>query len=347
MSDDLNQPINGVSGGQQKAPSQESPTGVNLPITDNPPSGVNKNSPLKIIFASIAGFLLVASIPVGVYLVQKNQEIREKAAGCDMRWPADPNTDCGKKTQSPAQGATNVSLTPNFHWDYGGYRTEDKGQCVNPSGCSSYGVSVYIQEGSYTDRPFARCDIMNQSTPPKDAPFSCFRKCDYGNVFPNDPNTCHTDGQPNIDPLKPNTTYYWRVTPYFDGKVHAEQGWNYYFSTAAQPTATPTPTTTPTPILACLELKSTPAPAKGQKIKLSCVGNSHPEGINHFEFRVRINNQTPIPLPTAIPVAPLKEPGIRTGEIEYTIPNYGCYQFECRACTSVNSSRCTEWGKAQ
>lgn len=187
------------------------------------------------ILGALAVFLLVG-LAAGIYLVREPQIFRGKATGCDMRWPAKPDTACGQSTQSPVEGTTITSLTPNFHWDYGGYRTEDNGQCVQPSGCTTYSVSIYLTEGS-SSQPFARANSPNSSSPVKDLSFSDFKTCDYGHIFPNDPNTCHTDGQPAISALKPNTSYTWFVTPFFDGTVHAEQTWSYHFKTPAAPTA--------------------------------------------------------------------------------------------------------------
>ncbi|MBI3887835.1 hypothetical protein HY310_02095, partial [Candidatus Microgenomates bacterium] len=87
---------------------------------------------IKIVIGSAFLLLLTIGIGAGVYFgVNKNQDIRSKASTfCDGRWPADPTTDCGKKTQIPAQNASNISLTPDFHWDYGGYRPADNNQCI-------------------------------------------------------------------------------------------------------------------------------------------------------------------------------------------------------------------------
>jgi len=112
----------------------------------------------------------------------------------------------------------------------------------------------------------------------------------------------------------------------------------------AEASGCPTPTPTPTPVLSCTDLTVTPAPTKGQKIVLTCTGTSVPDPINHFEFRVSVNGGTPNSLPNASAV---KVDNTYKGEIEYTIPDYGCYKIECRACTSNDSSKCTEWGKAQ
>lgn len=186
----------------------------------------------KVVIGVLVGVILLIGLVAVVFLVRQQQDIRSKAATfCDGRWPADPTTNCGKNTQSPTQGQGNVSQTPDFHWDYGGYRPEDNGQCVTPTGCSQYGIGLYLSEGSETARPFASAWIQGGSVAVKDARFSQIVKCDYGNVFPNDPNNCHTDGQPAIAPLKPDTTYYWRIVPYFNGVDHALHTWNYYFTT--------------------------------------------------------------------------------------------------------------------
>lgn len=195
-------------------------------------------SKLKIVGAVVLLLFLTVGIGVGVYFgVNRNQDIRSKAAGCTGLWPADPNDACAKAVQVPAQNAPDVSLTPDFHWVYEG--------CAAPSGCTSYSASVFLVEGSsyVSNKPFARADVPanvapnwgNSSVPVYDAKFSDFKMCDYGVVWPNDPDTCHTDRQPQLTTLKPGTTYWWRVTPYFEGTVHAEQTWNYTFSTKAAP----------------------------------------------------------------------------------------------------------------
>lgn len=168
-----------------------------------------------VIFATLAVILAV-----GVYLVRRpqSQNVTSKAAFCsNARWPADPNSACGKATQFPAQDAINVSLTPNFHWDYGGYRPEDNGQCSQPSGCASYGAGIYLDEGSIGNL-VASCALPSATSPIKDAPFSCFK--------------AWRDG-PLLGSLKPNTKYYWHVTPFYDGVVHAEQTWRYTFTTGS------------------------------------------------------------------------------------------------------------------
>ncbi len=201
------------------------PKVINLGPTSVPPAPGRKFFSLKTLFLFGGLFVLLAGLGIGTFLVsrQQSQSPQSKAAGCDMRWPADPNTACGKATQKPAEGATDVSLTPAFHWDYGGYRPEDNGQCVQPSGCGTYGAIVYLAKGSYSDSNIiASCNVPSSSSPIKDAPFSCFRTWRDG---------------PALGPLEPNTDYYWVPTPFFDGTVHAEMNWRYHFKTGTSATA--------------------------------------------------------------------------------------------------------------
>lgn len=203
------------------------PQAVPPPPPSQPKVIVSSGSHRRAFLLGILAVFLLVGLGAGVYLVRQQQDIRSKATGtCDMRWPADPGTTCGQTTQSPAQGAQNVSLTPSFHWDYGGYRTGET-SCVQPSGCGTYGATLYLAEGGYSDNSIiASCSLPAGASPIKDAPFSCLR--------------VWRDG-PALSPLKPSTAYSWRITPYFDGVVHAEQTWNYTFTTGA---GTPPPTLT-------------------------------------------------------------------------------------------------------
>lgn len=227
-------------------PNPSSPStagGLNVPSSPPAPQVINLGAPSsqkpasdghRILLLSIVSVVVLAVLAVGlvfgVNLVQKrqSQDIRSKAASnCSMRWPADPATSCGQSTQKPAQNATGIGLTPDFHWDY-----ED---CVSPSGCSAYAASIYLTEGSASNSPFARCDVSGSAVL-KDCPFSSFKLCS-GDA------DCHTEGQAALTTLKPETDYYWSATPYFDGTVHAEQKWVYHFKTG--------PTTSVTPVAAC------------------------------------------------------------------------------------------------
>jgi len=153
------------------------------------------------------------------------------SADCLLKWPADPNTDCGRDTQVPAQGATGVWLAPDFQWAYGGYGQGGHQPCTDVVGCVNAMVTVYLFEGSMNNRAVGRCDLFGGDSPPKSAPFSCFKVCDYGNIFPGDPDTCHTDGMPQLAPLNTTTQYWWRPCPNAQGVTHCEQSWNYNFTT--------------------------------------------------------------------------------------------------------------------
>jgi len=117
------------------------------------------------------------------------------------------------------------------------------------------------------------------------------------------------------------------------------------------PTATPTPTSTPTPTpgpLTCISLGGAPDPtglSPGDEVTLTCTGSSDPTiPVHHFEFRVSSDSGTPVELD---PIDATKTNGDYQGQRLYAIPDYGCYKVECRACTSSDSSECTEWGQAQ
>lgn len=246
------------------------PTAPKLTTEVIPPINKRRLPPKEILIAVFVIFFLITSIPATIILVKQRQETREQAAGCDMRWPADPNTTCGKSTQSPAQGATNVSLTPNFHWDYGGYRTGETG-CVQPSGCDNYGAIVYLAKGNYSDSSIiASCGLLTGTSPIKDAPFSCFR--------------VWRDG-PLLSPLEPNTLYSWVVTPFGNGIVHAEQSWNYTFTTGAGAT------------LACQALKTFDSSwneisdltklVSGQSVYFAVNGmTAEPQGVTKARFKI-------------------------------------------------------------
>lgn len=172
------------------------------------------------VFGILSVFVLAAGLALGVFLVsrQQSQDIRSKAAGCDMRWPAKPGTACANKL-SPAMDATNVSLTPDFIWDYGGYRDGENGDCVEPSGCTGYYANVIVWEGSDKGTEVMRCGavIDSNGNPPK--------SCNWVSFYHN-------------EPLKPNTDYWWRVEPGSkETSSHADQTWDYHFKTGGETTA--------------------------------------------------------------------------------------------------------------
>lgn len=109
------------------------------------------------------------------------------------------------------------------------------------------------------------------------------------------------------------------------------------------------PVTPPSEVLDCTSLTSPSAPSllsPGAVISLTCEGTSGPNPIDHFEFRISIDEKEPIELASVEAEATLTNEEYQ-GEITYTIPDYACYKVECRACTSSDSSECTQWGLAQ
>ena len=115
--------------------------------------------------------------------------------------------------------------------------------------------------------------------------------------------------------------------------------WNHLWFIASTPAVTPTPTPGP---LVCLSLEGEPEPTvPGEEITLTCTGSSDPAlPVDHFEFRV---NGTPF----GTNVSATKTDGTWEGSTTYEIPDYDCYEVECRACRSSDSSDCTVWGQAQ
>jgi len=128
-------------------------------------------------------------------------------------------------------------------------------------------------------------------------------------------------------------------------------GMQYELKINFAPLSTPTPSPTPTPppgSFTCVDLEATPAPntkSPGERITLTCVAASEVP-LNHFEFRVMIDSGQPIALPTAVPT---RSGDQYRGQIDYTIPRYGCYRIECRPCVRNADStfNCSSWGEAQ
>lgn len=141
-----------------------------------------------------------------------------------------------------------------------------------------------------------------------------------------------------------------------EGEGGQGHGDSFYFigGILQYPVISPTPTPTPIP-LTCIDLEGTPDPSTlspGDEITLRCVGTSDPSlPVDHFEFRVTIDDGIPIDLGSAPSITrettdTVEEYKEYSGYIKYTIPDYACYKFECRVCTSSDSSDCTIWGQA-
>jgi len=76
----------------------------------------------------------------------------------------------------------------------------------------------------------------------------------------------------------------------------------------------------------------------GDTISLTCLATSDPsDPVTHFEFRVIKDNQ-------AEPIAVEEmtgSSGIYQAQSSYLFPDYGCYQFQCRAC--IQTGQCSPW----
>ncbi len=97
--------------------------------------------------------------------------------------------------------------------------------------------------------------------------------------------------------------------------------------------------------LACTDLGSSPTDLNlGDEVSLICTGTSGLP-IDHFDFRViykGLEGETTKEL-GSIEAIKIGNQYRAVTEKTYTLRDYGCYTFECRACTS---SRCTDWGKS-
>ncbi len=108
----------------------------------------------------------------------------------------------------------------------------------------------------------------------------------------------------------------------------------------------PPPTPTPSPEVQCLDLLSDPDTAelkKGDTAIFKCQGKGINRQINHFEYRVKIKpaDQDDWGDWKIIGQKPKNDPGIN-----YKILKYGKYRVQCRVCISEDSTKCTQWGKA-
>jgi len=73
------------------------------------------------------------------------------------------------------------------------------------------------------------------------------------------------------------------------------------------------------------------------EITLTCIGTTTLEPIDSLEFRIKPDNGTLVELETSTIT---ESSGQYEGQVTYTVPEYDCYQVECRAC---NTSGCTSW----
>jgi len=127
--------------------------------------------------------------------------------------------------------------------------------------------------------------------------------------------------------------------------------WRCHCFTCEPPVSTPTPTKKPRPTtttappsqpLVCQDLMGAPVQdlSPGDTISLTCLATSDPsDPITHFEFRVIKDNQTE---PIAVEEM-TGSSGIYQAQSSYLFPDYGCYTFQCKACTS--NGECSGWSQ--
>lgn len=267
----------------------------------------------KVIVASLALILVVASTAAAVYLAGQRQEVRKEAAGqltC-RKWSG------GEYSQFP-----------------GWYDAEDRSNPtinkINYSGDVSQNIGwkhVYWCDYQKASNK-AACRDSDSATFIKPKSSEAIYDASAGGFTPNLSELIvqdHSGGKCQIIQVD--------VTP-----CSANEPFYVIYANSECPETAPTPTPGG---LTCNSLTSQPAGATrkpGESINLTCTGAG--QGINHFEFRATIGSGGPTPIPSVAATG-------TTGQISYTIPEYGCYKIECRACTSADGSACTVWGKAQ
>lgn len=101
------------------------------------------------------------------------------------------------------------------------------------------------------------------------------------------------------------------------------------------------------PPLLCLDLIATPSAEffEGDEVEFTCVGSynqDHP--VDYAEFRVLVDDQQEGDIERVDATA---TNGEYQAILNYTIPKSGGYRIECRVCTSIDDSQCTQWGEAE
>jgi len=213
---------------------------------------------------------------------------------------------------------------------------EQSNVCVTPSGFSNTtfcggGKKFYQQcsfdptAGGKAQKHGHNCYLFDNSDR-ECSPAQSTGKAGLDRLYSKDP--C-TGGEPGS---RPNC--YW---PFLGTQESDTPPLNFKFTNCTPETAPPL----------CINLEGEPDPSSlepNEEIALTCTGSGGlTTPVDHFEFRVGIDEETSTDLGS---VPATKTDGEYQAQKNYTIPSYGCYKVECRACASSDSSECTEWGQA-
>jgi len=114
-------------------------------------------------------------------------------------------------------------------------------------------------------------------------------------------------------------------------------------------TETPTPTATSTPsppAFSCFDLTHRGQIKIGQEITLVCIGKTGRSGpaITRFAFRVSQDHGGWEVLDNHVTATQQdNNPRMYNGKLNYLIPDYGHYRFECKPCIGPRIRNCADW----
>ncbi len=103
----------------------------------------------------------------------------------------------------------------------------------------------------------------------------------------------------------------------------------------------PSPSLSPAPNLVCRQLSSNVLNLDnvkvGDNVTFTCLGSATNIAVNHYDYRLSSNNGSSY---TAL------SHGNPIGSVSYAVQSAGNYIVQCRACSSVDTNNCTDWGLA-
>lgn len=110
---------------------------------------------------------------------------------------------------------------------------------------------------------------------------------------------------------------------------------------SASPSPRVSPSLSPTPNLVCKQLSSNVSNLDnvkvGDNVIFTCLGTTTNIAVSHYDYRLSSNNGSSYTtLPHSNPVGPAS----------YAVQSAGNYIVQCRACSSIDTSHCTDWGLA-